>query len=743
LKISFIQFLIKSMVMKKIFTFLICLCLINFLSAQALKWTKDGNAYLRQDKGEIVQFNLPDMDKKVLVSKEQLTPTGKTGPLSIKNYFFTEDNTKVLIFTNSKRVWRYETRGDYWVLDLKTNKLNQLGTSLPESSLMFAKLSSDGSKAAYVSDRNVYVEDLATAKITKLTETNGTPKLINGTFDWVYEEEFDCRDGFRWSPDGKKIAYWQIDANQIRNFNMINTIDSIYPTLVPVEYPKVGENPSPYKIGVVDIDGGKTTWMQIPGVPNNTYVPRMEWAANSTELIIQQMNRKQNETQIMYCDAQTGKTAAIYKESDEAWIDVMDAEMVSYWTWLDNNKAFLWESEKDGWRHLYRISRDGKKETLVTNGNFDVMGIVRIDEKNGDVYYYASPENATQKYLYRSKLSGEGKAERLSPANQKGTHTYDVSSNGKYAQHTFMNYYTPRMTEWVTLPDNKPLTEKESIAAKIKEAPPANNNVEFFQVTTVDGITMDGWMEKPKNFDATKKYPILFNVYSEPAGATVRDVFGINRNSLFKGDMAEEGYIYASLDGRGTPAPKGKAWRKAIYRKIGIVNIRDQAMGATEMFKKWSFIDTSRVAVHGWSGGGSATLNLLFQYPDIYKTGISVAAVANQLTYDNIYQERYMGIPQENREDFVKGSPITYAKNLRGNLLYIHGTGDDNVHYQNAEMLVNELIKHNKQFQFMPYPNRSHGIYEGEGTSLHLATLFTNYLRQYCPAGPKTVSPKP
>jgi dipeptidyl-peptidase 4 len=723
--------------MKKILSFLLSLFIFNALSAQGLKWTKDGNAYLRQEKGEIVQVNMPDMQKKVLVTKEQLTPEGKTIPLSIRNYFFTEDNSKVLIYTNSKRVWRYDTRGDYWVLDLKTNKLSQLGRTMAASSLMFAKLSPDGSKAAYVSDRNIFVEDLASGKIQTLTETNGTPKLINGTFDWVYEEEFDCRDGFRWSSDGKKIAYWQIDANQIRNFNMINTTDSIYSTLVPVEYPKVGENPSPYKIGVVDIEGSKTTWMQISGVPNNTYVPRMEWAGNGTKLIIQQMNRKQNETEIMYCDAQTGKTSAIYKESDEAWIDLMDTEMVGYWIWLDDNKAFLWESEKDGWRHLYRISSDGKKETLITKGNFDVMGIVRIDEKNNDVYFYASPDNATQRYLYRAKLNGKGTPERLTPANQQGTHTYDVSPNGKYAQHSFMNYYTNRLTEWVTLPDNKPLIEKESVAAKIKEASPADNSVTFFQVTTVDGVTMDGWLAKPANFDSTKKYPILFNVYSEPASTTVRDVFGINNNRLFRGNMAEEGYIYASLDGRGTPAPKGKAWRKAIYRKIGIVNIRDQAMGATEMFKRWSWIDTARVAVHGWSGGGSATLNLLFQYPDIYKTGISVAAVANQLTYDNIYQERYMGVPQENREDFVKGSPMTYAKNLRGNLLYIHGTGDDNVHYQNAEMLVNELIKHNKQFQFMPYPNRSHGISEGEGTGLHLSTLFTNYLRQYCPPGGK------
>lgn len=247
---------------------------------------------------------------------------------------------------------------------------------------------------------------------------------------------------------------------------------------------------------------------------------------------------------------------------------------------------------------------------------------------------------------------------------------------------------------------------------------------------------MDGWMVKPSHFDPNKKYPVVFYVYSEPAAQTVTDTYGIGYNFLYQGDMTEDGYIYISLDGRGTPAPKGRAWRKAIYRKIGIVNIKDQALAAKEILR-WNFIDSERVAVWGWSGGGSATLNLLFQYPDIYKTGIAIAAVANQLTYDNIYQERYMGLPQENLQDFIQGSPITHAKHLRGNLLYIHGTHDDNVHYQNAEMLVNELIKHNKQFQFMAYPNRSHGLAEGEGTFEHLSTLFTNYLRTYCPAGGK------
>jgi dipeptidyl-peptidase-4 len=264
----------------------------------------------------------------------------------------------------------------------------------------------------------------------------------------------------------------------------------------------------------------------------------------------------------------------------------------------------------------------------------------------------------------------------------------------------------------------------------------AKNKTEFFKVKTVDGIEMDGWMKKPTNFDPGKKYPVVFMVYGEPAGQTVTDTWGAGRNGLYVGSMADDGYIYMSVEGRGAPAPKGTAWRKAIYKNIGLINIRDQAMAAKEILK-WPFVDSTRIAVHGWSGGGSSTLNLMFQYPDIYKTGIAVAAVGYQLTYDNIYQERYMGVPtdEEGRSVFIKGSPVTYAKNLRGNLLYIHGTGDDNVHYKNAEMLINELVKYNRQFDLMSYPNRTHSISEGEGTNLHLRTLFTRYLKEHCPPG--------
>lgn len=724
--------------MKKSYLFLAFILLVQVCMAQpprGIHWSKDGNGYFTTENGEIVHTLLPGFTKKTIVSKAQLT-TAKGEPLQVRNFFFSGNDQKVMIYTNTKKVWRYDTKGDYWVLDLKTGSLKQLGKGRPASSLMFAKFSPNGEKVAYVSEYNIYVEELATGKITALTR-NGNRKLINGTFDWVYEEEFSCRDGFRWSPDGKNIAFWQIDAKNTKDYLMINNTDSIYSFPIPVEYPSAGEPPSPYKIGVVDVATGKQTWMKIPTDPVlQSYVPRMEWA-NKGQLIIQHLNRKQNESNIMLCNITTGTSHTIYTEKEEAWISTLadwDSDY-SYggWDWLNGGKEFVWATEKDGWRHLYRVSIDGKSETLITKGNYDVMDIQAIDENTGYVYFAASPENATQKYLYRTKLDGSGEAERLSPADQPGTHNYIVSPTGAFAQHSFSNYYTPTAREWVSLPKHESI-DGNKVREALAKSNKAASNIEFFKVKTTDGIEMDGWMVKPRNFDPAKKYPVVFYVYTEPAGQNVRDQYGTGNNRLYSGNMADDGYIYISIDNRGTPVPKGKEWRKCIYRKIGLVNIRDQAMAAREVMK-WNFVDTSRIAVWGWSGGGSATLNLMFQYPEIYKTGISIAAVANQLTYDNIYQERYMGLPQENMEDFVAGSPITYAKNLQGNLLYIHGTGDDNVHYNNAEMLVNELIAHGKQFQFMAYPNRSHGISEGKGTTPHLMQLYTNYLKQHCPPG--------
>ncbi len=734
----------NSQLKKRLLIFSFFLTMVTIVSAQAdlynrITWSEDGNSFFISDEGAIMKFNLAEKTKDVFVTPEQLTPAGAKQPLEIKGFFFSPDFKKLLIYTNSKMVWRYETRGDYWVYDFSNSTLKKLGKTLAPSSLMFAKISPDGKKAAYVSGHNIYVEDLFSHAIQPLTR-NGSRKMINGTFDWVYEEEFFCRDGFRWSPDSKAIAFWQINDSSTRDYYMLNTTDSVYSRVVPVEYPVAGQMPSPFKIGVVQVKDGKTIWMKIPvDIKNGTYLPRMEWAANNDELIVERLNRNQNQADILLCNAKTGDSRSIYQEKDNGWVEVIGEWEENYkmggWDWFKNGKEFLWASEKDGWRHLYRISRDGKDQVLITKGNFDVMRITLIDEKNNQVYFMASPDNATQLYLYRCSLDGKGIAERVSPAGETGTHGYEISPNGKYASHKFSNYYTEDQFEWVTLPDHASLAGFKPVVVNVADS--LNSNISFFTVTTADGVNMDGWIQKPVPFDSTKKYPVLFYVYTEPWQATVVNRFGVTHDiDIYPGDLAKDGYIYISLDNRGTPAPKGTAWRRAIYRKIGQVNIEDQAQAAARILQ-WPFVDSSRIAVWGWSGGGGATLNLLFRHPEIYKTGIAISAVGNLLTYDNIYQERYMGNPLETKADYDKGSPITYARNLQGNLLYIHGSGDDNVHFNNAEMLLNELIKQGKMFQFMEYPNRTHALNEGPGTTEHLHQLFKSYLNAHCPGGSK------
>lgn len=651
-------------------------------------------------------------------------------PSPFDHLAWSDDKTKVLLFTNTKRVWRGRTRGDYWFYDLTTKQGHQLGKELPESSLMFAKISPDDTKAAYVSKHNIYVEDLASGKITPLT-TDGTDKIINGTFDWAYEEELACRDGFRWSPDSRHIAFWRIDASGIRFFDMIDNTDSLYSFVVPVEYPKTGEDPSAARIGVIDVASGDTRWMDIPGDQKQHYLPRMDWAGNNTELIVAQLNRHQNEVNVLLCNTTDGSTHSIYHETSDSWIDVSGPfEYDSApWTWVDHGKSFLWSSEKDGWQHIYRITRDGSKETLLTKGNYDADFAAVDQSGKGTVYFYATPYDATQNYLYKTGLSASDTS-RVTPIAFDGTNTYNVSPDARYAVHTNLSLNVAPNTRLVTLTGHKKLYPESGDDRK-----PLHSDFTFskFKVTTADNVTMDGILALPAHFDSTKKYPVLFYVYGEPASATAKDV--PFRNPMLSAALGK-GYVVITMDNRGTPAPKGAAWRKSIYRNVGYINTHDQAMAAREVLK-WPFLDSTRTAVFGWSGGGSMTLNLMFQYPGLYKTGIAVAAVTNLLFYDNIYEERYMGLPSEAMADYAKGSPLTYAKNLQGNLLYIHGTGDDNVHYQNAEALINELVKYNKQFSFMAYPNRTHGISEGPGTSQHLQTLWINYLTAHCEPGPK------
>jgi dipeptidyl-peptidase-4 len=725
-----------------------------------LRWLSRQSAYTTKEPSErvkgfhdIVRTDPASGRREILVSAGQLIPPGAQAPLRIEDYHWSDNDGLLLIYTNSRRVWRKNTRGDYWVFDLSSRALQKLGGAAAPSTLMFARFSPDGSKVAYVRDRDLYVEDLATRKVTRLT-TAGAATVINGTSDWVYEEEFDLRDGFRWSPDGSMIAFWQFDTAGVDDYYLVNNIGGLYQQLRRFKYPKVGRPNSACRIGVVritDLPGlpeipaelhvgraGDVTWLDVVGDPREHYIPRMDWAGNSDEVVLQQLNRLQNTNTVLLARPRgrqetltSMQIRTLLTERDKAWVDVHD-----HLHWLDSGKQFTWLSERDGWRRLYVVSRSGGQARAVTPAGIDVIDVARADEKTGWVYYLASPQNAAQKYLHRVRLDGTD-ARQMSPAGQPGTHTYDVSPDARWAVHTFSTFDTPPTVNLIRLPEHtvvRPLAENKALHEKVKAL--KRRPVEFFRVDIGGGVALDGWCLKPPDFDAGKRYPVLFHVYGEPAGQTVLDRWG-GSTYLWHLLLAQQGYLVMSVDNRGTPAPRGREWRRAVYRQVGILAPQEQAAAARAILKRWPFVDAGRVGVWGWSGGGSMSLNAIFRYPELYHTALAVAPVSNQRYYDTIYQERYMGLPGDNPAGYRDGSPITHAHRLKGNLLLVHGTADDNVHYANTEALVNELIAANKQFAMMAYPNRSHSIDEGANTRRHLFGLLTRYLQQHLPPGPR------
>ncbi len=698
------------------------------------RWLADGSGYTtveasRLARGlDIVKYDPATGSRELLVPATRLVPRGSSLPLLPEGYAWSGDGTKLLVFTNTVRVWRTNTKGDYWVLDLGSGALKKVGTDFPESTLMFAKFSPAADRVAYVQANDIYVENLSDRRVTRLTE-GGSRTLINGTFDWAYEEEFSLQDGFRWSPDGTQIAYWQLDASGVREFVLTNYTDSLYPQFTRIPYPKVGEVLSAARLGVVSAAGGETLWMDVPGDARNNYIARMDWADGSDEVLLQRINRRQNENAAMLADARTGKVRTVFTDRDDAWVETVDDLL-----WLDSGKSFTWVSEKDGWRHVYAISRADGTERLLTPWPMDVMEVSLIDDEGGWLYFIASPEDAARRYLYRSRLDGSGQPERLTPAASEGWNGYGVSPDGAWAFHSHSRFDVPTTWTLVRLPGHEAvrvMADNAELKKKVGEL--ARGELEFFRLERSDGPPLDGWMMKPPGFDPSKKYPVLFYVYGEPASQTVVDRWGGN-TYLWHLMLTQQGYIVASVDNRGSPAPRGREWRKSVFGAIGVLASQDQAAANRELRKR-PYVNGDRMGIWGWSGGGSMTLNMMFRHPDLYATGMSVAPVPDQLLYDAIYQERYSGVLPDFAEGYRQGSPITHAEGLKGNLLLIHGTGDDNVHYQGSERLINRLVALNKQFAMFAYPNRSHGIFEGEGTTLHVRTLLTSYLMEHLPPG--------
>jgi dipeptidyl-peptidase-4 len=690
------------------------------------RWVDGGRAYERVERNpkggsEIARYDTATGKREVVMSAEQLTPPELGRPLQFSEYVSSADGKLLMVAVNPRRVMIRKTAYDYWVLDKTDRSWHKLGGH--SGSLLYAKLSPDGTRAAYVRENNLYVEEIRSGVIRQLT-SDGTGTIINGTSDWVYEEEFYLRDGFQWSPDGQRIAYFQFDQSGVPEFSLINYTDSLYPVITRYPYPKAGQTNASVRIGVVPASDGPTVWVQAPGDPRNSYIPRIDWAANSREVIFQHLNRLQNTNDVMLADAATGKVRRMFRDQDDAWVDVNDS-----FAWLEQGMRLLFTSERDGWRHAYAVSREGDAR-LITNGSFDLVSISAVDEAGGWLYYIASPDRATQRKLYRSRLDGGGKPERVTPADMPGTHTYNISPDGRHAFHTYSRFDSPGVSDLIRLPDHKTARVlQDNAELKAKVTPMLAGRTELLQVDIGEGVKLDGWMIRPGNFDTTKKYPVIVYVYGEPAATTVNDSWG-GAQRLLLAALADDGYLLVSFDNRGTPSPKGRAWRKVIYGSVGVLASKEQAAALRALAVSRPYVDLSRVAVFGWSGGGSMTLNLMFRSPELYKVGVAGAPVPDQILYDSIYQERYMGLPQDNAEGYKAGSPITFAQGLEGKLLVIHGTGDDNVHFQGTQRLLDKLIELNKQFSFMEYPNRSHGI-----SGIHLDTLRYGFLEQYLPAG--------
>lgn len=672
------------------------------------------------------------------------------------------DGTYALDFVNRQRVWRYATRGDYELVNLKTGEKRKLGAGLPEASLMFAKFSPDGTKVAYVSKNNIYMEFCEGGQREQLT-FDGNETIVNGTFDWVYEEEFDCRDGFRWSGDSKYIAFWHSDTEGTGWFDIIDNVSGIYPKVNHFPYPKAGTTNSAVKIGVIKTpsnspqggelvdtktstvkpnrqsdttnsspwgrSGGVPTWLDIPGDERENYLPRMEFVPGTNRLMIQQMNRAQNNNKVWTCDIVNGKADNLHvmlEDNDKAWVETNDNIH-----FLKGNKYFTFTSERDGWRHIYRVSADGKKWTCITKGNMDVVNEVALDEKRGYIYFIGcEPNAATQRYLYRAKLYGNGTIEKIKTQTKVGQYSYDMSPTCDYAIERYSSanqvpqYRMIKCDAKGNWTVDKELEMNEQAQQEWKSL--GLNGKEFVKVKSGD-LELDAWIIKPTNFDPNKKYPVIDYVYGEPASATVQDRW---ETTLFWQYLATQGFVIVSIENRGAAAPRGREWRKCIYGEVGVAASEDQARGIQSLCDMFPWMDRTRLGITGWSGGGAQTLNSMFRYPDVFKTGIAIAFVSDQKLYDTIYQERYMNTPQSNPDGYFRGSPINFVDGLKGNLLIVHGTGDDNVHYQNTEMLVNRLIEKGKIFYQLSYPMRTHGISEGRGTSLHLRKQLVDFWKK-------------
>ena len=544
---------------------------------------------------------------------------------------------------------------------------------------------------------DLIVFDIASGRTIPLTK-DGDPDAINN-------------GRATWSPDGKWIAYVQSDSSAVPKRAVLVPGDPTYRTFRETRYERIGGPIPTLRIGVVGVEGGPTRWIELADKPGTFYLNPLGWAGNSDEVLIDKLSRGRDAREVLLANHRTGAITKAYAATDPAWVVSWVDMEPGCLEWVRGSKTFVIFSERDGWRRAYVVSRDGSSLTPITPAGSDLIAPGQIDDKNGWFYYYASPTNATQRYLYRARLDGTGTPERLTPPDQPGSHEYVFSPDSRWAFHTYSTFDKPPVTDLVQLPEHRSvrvLEDNAAAAARVK--PLIARPTEFLQLDIGGGVVMDAWMIKPRDFDPAKKYPVFVFVYGEPAGQTVLDDwYGGQGHTLFHRAVADLGYIVVSIDNRGTPAPKGAAWRRAVFGSLGPLSTEEQAAGLKALARLCPFVDLSRVAIWGWSGGGSNTLNALFRKPDVYHVGIAVVPKPQPQYYNAEYQEIFMRTPKDNPEGYRTCAPINYAEGLRGDLLIITGSGESNTHIEITEGLVDRLIELGKRFDYFVYPNRDHG----------------------------------
>ncbi|MCS5491473.1 S9 family peptidase [Algoriphagus limi] len=682
-------------------------------SVYGINWMKDGQYYSslvnRAGFPAVVKINLATGEE------EEVLLDGRTLGVNFTSYSFNADESKALIATDVESIYRRSSKGVFYVVDLATGEKQQL---MNGEKISYATLSPDNDKVAFVKDNNLYMIELATNKLTQITTDGEWNKIINGSADWVYEEEFSMAQAFKWSPDGKKIAFIRFDETEVPEFNM-QLWGKLYPEDYRFKYPKAGEKNSEVSIHVYDLTSGQTAKMD-SGSETDIYLPRIYWTQDPNQLAFIRLNRLQNQLDLFHANATTGESKLILSEKSDTYVDLNFNDNLQY---LSDGKSFIRTSEQDGFKHIYHHAMDGSLIRQVTSGPWEVSELVGVDEKAKKVYFVSAEASPLERNFYVIDLSGKNK-KALTP--MKGSHTINMSPDHRF----FIDYYsTADSPVVVTLKDAsgkdiKVLEDNAELQERLKSF--ALGKKEFFSFPTVDGTELNGYVIKPADFDPNKKYPVLMYVYGGPGSQNVRNSWGGTRDFWHQALVAE-GYIVACVDNRGTGA-RGRDFKHATYANLGKLETIDQIEGA-KYFAKQPYVDANRIGIWGWSYGGYMSSLALMIGNDVFKTAIAVAPVTTWRYYDTIYTERYLQTPQLNPAGYDNNSPITHVNKLKGNFLLIHGTGDDNVHFQNTVDLVNALIAADKQFETFYYPNRNHGIYGGN-TTWHLYTQMTDFLKR-------------